>query len=99
MIATDDMAVMSKRASDVLRFKSKIQKYFAILDGGELHWFLGFEIRRDQIARNVSINQQSYIERMVEKFQLTGAKRVTTPMDPDGRFSKDQSPSTPSQEF
>ena len=49
--------------------------------------------------RTISINQRSYIERMVEKFRLTNAKRVSTPMDPGITFSKDQSPSTPTQEF
>ena len=36
---------------------------------------------------------------MVEKFRLTNAKRVNTPMEPGITFSKDQSPSTPTQEF
>ena len=93
------MAVTSKRASDIMKFKGEIQKYFAIADGGELRWFLGFEIKRDRAARTISINQRSYIERMVEKFRLTNAKRVVTPMDPDVRFSKDQSPSKPNQEL
>ena len=73
-VATDDMAVTSKRLSDVKRFKSEIKQHFEIADGGELRWFLGFKIRRDRPARTISINQWSYIERMVENFQLTNAK-------------------------
>ena len=36
---------------------------------------------------------------MVETFRLTDAKRVNTPMDPGITFSKEQSPSTLTQEF
>jgi len=45
-IATDDMAITSKRAEDVAKFKSELKRHFEIADGGELHWFLGFEIER-----------------------------------------------------
>lgn len=45
-VATDDMAVMSKRLGDVKTFKLQIQKYWEITDHGPIKWFLGFEIRR-----------------------------------------------------
>ena len=98
-VAMDNMAVTSKHTSDITKFKKEIQEHFVISDGGELCWFLGFKIKRDQTTWTVSINQWSYIERMVEKFQLTNSKPVTTLMEPDACFSKDQSPSTPSQQF
>jgi hypothetical protein len=34
---------------------------------------------------------------MVEKFRLTNAKKVTTPMEPGAQFSKEQGPFTPTQ--
>ena len=36
VVMTNDMAVTSKHASDISKFKSEIQKYFSISDGGEL---------------------------------------------------------------
>ena len=70
-----------------------------IADSGELQRFLGFEIKRDWSTWTISINQHSYIERMVKNFWLTNAKWVSMPMDPGITFSKDQSPSTLTQEF
>ena len=67
-VATDDMAITSKQLLDVIKFKSKIRQCFKIADGGELWWFLGFKIKRDQFTWTISINQCSYIERMVENF-------------------------------
>ena len=56
-VATDDMAVTSKRAIDAQNLKSKVKRYWDITDHGPIKWFLSFEIRRDQVMRTVSINQ------------------------------------------
>jgi hypothetical protein len=96
-VATDDMAVTSKRAVDAETFKSKIKGFWEITDHGPIKWFLGFQIKRDRQARTISINQQAYIESMVEKFRLTSAKQVATPMEANAQFSKLQSPSSLSQ--
>ena len=46
-VATDDMAVTSKRVADAENFKSEIKKYWEITDHRPIKWFLGFEIKRD----------------------------------------------------
>ena len=96
-VATDDMALSSKRPEDAKRFKSEIRRFWEITDHGPIKWFLGFEIKRDRKARTISINQRAYIESMVEKFRLTNARSVSTPMDPGVHFSVDQCPSTLNQ--
>jgi hypothetical protein len=96
-VATDDMAVTSRCAMDAERLKSDIRKFWEITDNGPIKWFLGFEIRRDRSARTIAINQCAYIELMVEKFRLTNAKPVSTPMEPGTQFSVDQSPSSLNQ--
>jgi hypothetical protein len=89
-VATDDMALASKRAEDAERFKSESRKFWEITDCGPIRWFLGFEIKRDRNARTISINQHAYIESMVEKFRLTNARPVSAPMEPGVHFSIDQ---------
>ena len=42
MVATDDMAVTSKQAEDITRFKADIQRYWEITNNGPICWFLGF---------------------------------------------------------
>ena len=96
-VATDDMVVTSKRASDAEKFKSDIKKFWDITDDGPIKWFLGFEIKRDRDARTISINQRAYIDLMVEKFRLTNAKPVSTPMEPGTQYSIDQCPSSINQ--
>ena len=96
-VVTDDMAVTSRRKQDAEMFKSKVKSFWDITNHGPINWFLGFEIRRDQKARTLSINQCLYIELLVEKFRLTGAKKVSTPMDPNVHFSVQQCPSSSNQ--
>ena len=61
---------------------------------GDLHWFLGMEIKHDRAMCTISINQCTYIEGMATKFGLTNAKPVYVPMFPGKTLSHDQSPST-----
>ena len=93
----DDMAITSKRKGDAEMFKSKVKKYWEITDHGPINWFLGFKIKRDRKSKTVPINQHSYIESMVEKFKLTGARCVSTPMEANAQFSTQQSPLSLSQ--
>ena len=96
-VATDNMAVTSKHAIDAERFKSDIRKLWEITDHRPIKWFLGLKIKRDCDARTLAINQHAYIKNMVEKFRLTGAKPVSTPIDPGSQFSIHQCPSSLSQ--
>jgi hypothetical protein len=96
-VTTDDVAVALKHKTDAERFKVQIQKFWKITDNGPISWFLGFEIKHDRKARTISIDQQAYIKSMVDKFRLTNAKPVSTPMDPDLQFSVDQCPFTHNQ--
>jgi len=91
------MALTSKRRIDAKNFKLEIAKHWEITDHGPINWFLGFQIKRDRKARTISINQQAYIESMVEKFRLTGAKQVLTPMEPNAQLSNQQCPLTANQ--
>ena len=48
--------------------------------------FFGFEIKQDQKAKTISINQSAYIQRVVKKFNLTNAKPISTPMEQELNF-------------
>ena len=64
-VATDNMAVTSKRKVDAERFKSKVKEFWEIMDHGPIKWFLGFQMKRDRKSRTISINQQVYIDSIV----------------------------------
>ena len=97
VVATNDMAVASKHVEDATRFKSELKRYWNITNNGPIRWFLGSQIICNRAARTISINQHAYIQAVVDKFKLTNAKHVTTPMESGAQFSKEQGPSTPTQ--
>ena len=51
----------------------------------------------DHKAKTISINQCVYVESIVERFKLTNAKLVSTPMESRAQFSVDQCPSSLNQ--
>ena len=53
--------------------------------------------KRDQKNKTQLINQHVYIKTLVEKFQLTNAKPVRTPIEPSTQYSVEQCPTTPNQ--
>jgi Reverse transcriptase (RNA-dependent DNA polymerase) len=91
-VATDDMAITSKRAMNIKWFKSKVKEFWDIKDYRPIKWFLIFQIKRDCKFKTISINQQAYIESVVEKFGLTNAKNVATPMAANAKFMFQHSP-------
>ena len=95
VVAMDNMAITSKRLEDIVSLKKDIQKYWKISDMGKLKWYLCFRVQRDQKARTIAINQQFYINVMLEKFRLTLPKPVSMPIKHRAKLSKDQSPATP----
>ena len=96
-VTTDDMAITSNSDQAVMQFKNEIKRVYKITDLGDLHWFLGMEIKCDHATCTISINQCTYIEGMAMKFRLTSAKPVYVPMLPDEVLSCDQSPSMPAE--
>ena len=41
-VATDNMAITSKRLQDIEKLKDKLHQHWKISDLGELTWYLGF---------------------------------------------------------
>ena len=93
-VAMDDMAVTSKRAIDMERFKTQVMEFWDITDHGPIKWF---QIKQDQELRTISINQCAYIDQIVEKFRLTNARHVSILMDANAQFMVNQCPLTLNQ--
>src|SRR5262245_30941426 len=97
-VSTDDMAVAGSSRLVVDAFKEELSTYFKITDEGELHWLLGFEIKRDRKAKTVALNQKSYIEAMAKKFGQDNARPTYCPLEPGTILTKDQGPEVPISE-
>ena len=59
--------------------KKALEAAFHMEDRGRLHWFLGLRIRRKE--GKVKVDQERYIEKMLERFQMDQCKPSRTPFD------------------
>ena len=77
--------------------KHKIKSRYSLTNLGPINWLLGIKITQDQAAQTISLPQESYIDSILVRFNLTDAKPMSTLMDPSMQFLKDQSPQTPEE--
>ena len=59
--------------------KKALEATFHMEDRGRLHWFLGLRIRSEE--GKVTVDQERYIETMLDRFQMDQCKPSRTPAD------------------
>lgn len=76
--------------------KFKFNDRYALTDLGQISWLLGIKITRNHVERIISPSQTTYIESILERFALEGAKAyaIMMPMVP-GSILLRQSPLCP----
>lgn len=72
--------------------KNLLKREFDMKDMGEASKILGIEILRDRYNSSLSINQLSYSEKVLKRFNLSNAKPVTLPIAQHFKLSLANSP-------
>ena len=68
----------------------EVKKTLGHHQNGPINWFLMSEIKWNRKNKTLAINQCVYIVSLMEKFRLTNAKPVNTPMEPNVAYSNQQ---------
>jgi hypothetical protein len=66
ILHVDDLMIVASSTSLVEQVKEELKKDFKYTDMGEIHWILGFEVKRDREKRTLSLSQASYIRAILE---------------------------------
>lgn len=92
LIYVDDMAgfASSPRLLDV--FKAQIATEYKFSDMGEISHFLGLRITRNRKARTLSIDQQHYIDKMIQRFDMQDAPPRKTPLASSTKLVASENP-------
>ncbi|CAK9816510.1 Retrovirus-related Pol polyprotein from transposon TNT 1-94 [Anthophora quadrimaculata] len=93
IIYVDDIFIFapdSKLVTDTVR---RITEKYEAKDLGEINQALGVKVERNN-AGNIYLSQRLYIEEMLKKYNMTECRKVTTPLDPSLRISKEDAPTT-----
>jgi Reverse transcriptase (RNA-dependent DNA polymerase) len=68
--------------------KKEMSKSFDMKDMGQARQILGMQIIRDRKTKRLWLSQEKYIERVLERFNMQGAKEVSCPLPNHLKLSK-----------
>lgn len=68
------------------KVKNDLMSKFEMKDLGKVELFLGMRVRQE--GRRIRIDQEEYIEKLLQRFGMQDAKPVSTPAVPGQRFTK-----------
>ena len=78
LIYVDDIIVTGSDINFLQLFTQKLNESFALKDLGDLHYFLGVEVYRDESG--MYLNQAKYITDLLQKFDMSEASSYPSPM-------------------
>ena len=87
------MLIAGKSKSEIANLKQILSSQFAMKDLGEANHFFGMRINRNRKKGILELSQESYIiEKVLQRFNMTKAKSVSTPVPSYLKLSKEDSP-------
>ncbi|CAN1245512.1 Retrovirus-related Pol polyprotein from transposon TNT 1-94 [Linum grandiflorum] len=94
LLYVDDMLIVGRNISRINNLKKELSKSFAMKDLGPASQILGMKIARDRVAKKIWLSQEKYIEKVLQRFSMDGAKAVSCPLANHFQLSTKQCPST-----
>lgn len=81
LIYVDDLLICGSDESKIVKFKNMLNDNFKMKDLGLASNFLGINIEQNLQQNEICINQNVYLKKVLEKFQMADCKSVDTPME------------------
>ena len=94
LLYVDDMLVAGSNMHAINNLKKQLSQEFEMKDLGAANQILGMRISRDMKNRTLKLSQAEYVEKVLNKFNMHGAKPVSTPLASHFKLSKELSPKT-----
>jgi hypothetical protein len=88
-VYVDDLIIIAETLEDIRQIKQSLSQTFKMKDLGELHYCLGMNVHIDE--NGIYLCQSQYIQRLLEKYGLSEANVVSTPMDSNVKLVKNDS--------
>ena len=93
LLYVGDMLIVGQDIAQIIKLKEELADSFDMKDLGLANEILGMEITRDRKNRRMWPSQESYVEHILERFNMKEAKLVTTPLGGHFKLSKNSCPS------
>ena len=94
LLYIDEMLIVGQDVKLICRLKDDLAQPFEMKDLRDAYQILSVQIVRDRKAKKLWLSQEQYIEHVLERFHIKGAKTVSTPPASHFKLSKKNCPST-----
>ena len=94
LLYVDDMLIVGHDSKKISALKKALSKSFAMKDLGSAKKILGMKITRDRSKKLLWLSQESYVEKLLKRFNMHKAKPVNTPLAGHFKLSMKQSPTS-----
>ena len=84
-IHVDDLMITKKIIAEV---KKILSSTFEMTDCGEIHFYLGIQVKRDRNHRRIMLNQSAFAEQVISRFRMQDANPVGTPLNVSVKLQK-----------
>ena len=92
LLYVDDMLIIGHDVRKIEELKEELSKSFDMKDLGSAKQILGMQISRDRQNRKLWLSQETYIEKVLERFNMSKAKAVSSPFASHLKLSLEQCP-------
>ncbi|CAJ2642124.1 unnamed protein product [Trifolium pratense] len=94
LLYVDDMLIVGHDTKKIQSLKKELSMSFAMKDLGPTKQILGMRISRDRKNGKLWLSQHNYIEKVLERFNMSKAKPVSTPLAGHLKLSSEQCPTS-----
>jgi hypothetical protein len=94
LLYVDDMLIATKSIVEINKLKVLLSREFDMKDLGIAKKILEMEIRKDRDAKRLWLSQVGYVKKVLERFSMENAKRVSAPLANHFSLSTSQCPRT-----
>lgn len=81
LLYVDDLLIVCSDVKTIGTIKQLLSSEFEMTDIGKADTFLGIHIERDESRNTIAIGQAEYFRRMLQKFNMTDCKPISTPIE------------------
>jgi len=94
ILYVDDILLIGNDIPMLQSVKTSLNNSFSMKDLGEASYILGIKIYRDRSKRLIGLSQDTYIDKVLKRFNMEQSKKWFLPMSHGMHFSEKQCPSS-----
>ena len=97
VLYVDDILLIGNDIPMLESVKGWLKECFSMKDLGEAEYILGIKIYRDRSKRLLGLSQGTYVDKILDRFNMQNSKKGFLPMQHGINLSKKQCPKTPAE--